>query len=425
MGAAALLMLSGCGSAEDPQPDPPAAETQDADQTAENGQSSAPENTAPQNTGEPDEDSSTFTIAAVGDVLIHDAIIDAAETQDGYDFTPLLAGVQEWISGADLALCGLEVPIAPEGTQPVGYPVFAAPEETAAALAETGFHGCSTANNHSLDQGVAGLQRTLEVFDEQGLGHAGTARTEAEAQRPQMYRVERDDTEVTVAHLATTSIHNGAAQLPAEMPWALTDVSAEELTEQAAAAREAGADIVVASVHWGQEYVHQPTAAQRAYGEQLAAGGEIDLVVGGHSHTPQPLEQLEGGPSGDGMWTLWSMGNFFTNQDDECCIPQSATGLMAFATVEADGEEPARITDVEWSPSTVDRQGASRGNEDFYGIWSLAGLMDQIPEEVRTLDEATVEARWDRVLEVVGEDRLRLDPPESTGEDAEVIPRSE
>lgn len=416
---AAGLTLAGCGEGvsdddagsgapAEVETAPPEADHEEADQSAAEG----PE-------------SDLFTIAGTGDVLLHGPVLDeaAALAEDAdYAFAPLMAGVEDLISGADLALCGLETPIAPEGVEPAGYPVFAGPPELAEDLASVGFHGCSTANNHSFDQGTAGQERTLDVLDAADLGHAGTARTEAEAAQPQLYTLERGGREVTVAHVATTMLHNLAYPPPEDEPWRVTDVTPEALSDQAAQAREDGADVVVASVHWGEEYVHQPSEEQRDYGEQLAAGGEIDVVFGSHSHTPQPVENLEGGPSGEGMWVVWSMGNFLSNQDEACCIPETASGTVVYATVEVSDEE-AGVIAMDWLPVTVDR--GPTDDEPHRGIWPLRDLAEgETPSSVE-LSESTVEDRWARLLDVMTEQELREDPPSPTGEEPTVVPRRE
>ncbi|WP_218220257.1 CapA family protein [Nesterenkonia sp. Act20] len=403
---AAAFALSGCGQAD--------GNSDDSGDAAD----AADEAPAPQEPG-----SDQFTIAATGDVLLHDNLLEeAAElaAEQDYSFAPLMSGVEDLIAGADLALCGLEVPIAPEGVEPVGYPVFAAPPEIAADLAEVGFDGCSTANNHSFDQGADGQERTLEVLDAAGLGHAGTARTPAEASEPQLYTLERGGREVTVAHLATTMLHNQGYPPPEDEPWRVSDVSPDELTQQAAQAREEGADVVVASVHWGEEYTDAPAQAQRDYGERLAAGGEIDAVFGSHPHTPQPMERLEGGPAEAGMWVAWSMGNFLSNQDEACCAPETASGTVAYATVEVD-DDGARVRSMDWLPVTVDR--GPTDDEPHRGIWSLRDLAEGEAPAAVELSERTIADRWSGILDVMTGRQLREQPPSPTGDAPVVVPR--
>ena len=99
----------------------------------------------PTPTPEPDAE---FTIAAAGDVLPHLPVLRSARLADGsYDLSPLLAPVDPWVRGADLALCHLEVPVAPSGVAPSGYPLFGTDPAVVQALRDQGWDGCSTAAN--------------------------------------------------------------------------------------------------------------------------------------------------------------------------------------------------------------------------------------------------------------------------------------
>ena len=105
-----------------------------------------------------------------------------------------------------------------------------------------------------------------------------------------------------------------------------------------------------------------------AIDQQLADSGVFDLVIGHHAHVPQPVAHLSGGPRGEGMWVAYGLGNYVSNQDGECCSPNTASGLLLTAHVEATGAfpaegrpaGPARVTGVEWTPITVDRWAATR-----------------------------------------------------------------
>ncbi|CAN5378427.1 hypothetical protein BH11ACT1_BH11ACT1_10830 [soil metagenome] len=139
-------------------------------------------------------------LAAAGDVLPHLPVLSSARVAGGgYDFSPVLAGLDPWVQGADLALCHLEVPVAPPGTVPSGYLMFATPAEIAAALRTQGCDGCSTASNLSVDRGFAGVTATLDALDAAGLGHVGTARSAIEQSQPQLYTLERAGQKVTVS----------------------------------------------------------------------------------------------------------------------------------------------------------------------------------------------------------------------------------
>ncbi|MFF8507006.1 CapA family protein [Streptomyces sp. NPDC015492] len=247
-----------------------------------------------------------FTLVASGDVLPHDSIIRRAAQDaggDGYDFAPMLAGVRSVVSGADLALCHMETVYGEEGGPYTGYPAFTSPPEIAAALGATGYDSCSTASNHTLDDGAAGLGRTLDALDRAGVRHAGSARTAEEAARPTLLEAGG----ATVAQLAYTYGTNGYP-LPAGRPWAVRLLDERQVVADARAARAAGADVVVVSLHWGTEWQTEPDERQLSLGRSLTAsqsGGrpDIDLILGTHAHVPQAYEKV------NGTWIVYGMGD--------------------------------------------------------------------------------------------------------------------
>ncbi|WP_406864469.1 CapA family protein [Streptomyces sp. HUAS MG47] len=247
-----------------------------------------------------------FTLVASGDVLPHDSIIRRAAADArgaGHDFRPMLAGVEPVVSRAGLALCHMETVYGEPGGPYTGYPAFKSPPEVAAALKATGYDGCSTASNHTLDDGAAGIARTLAALDKAGVKHAGSARTAEEAARPTLLKAGS----ATVAHLAYTYDTNGYP-LPQGQPWAVNLLDERRIVADARAARKAGADIVVVSPHWGSEWQTAPDARQLALGRALTAsrtGGrpDIDLIIGTHAHVPQAYEKV------NGTWIVYGMGD--------------------------------------------------------------------------------------------------------------------
>ena len=355
-----------------------------------------------------------FTIVAAGDVLPHIPVLTSARTSDGsYSFAALLSGLDPWVQGADLALCHLEVPVAPPGTALHGYPMFTGPAALVDALRAQGWDGCSTASNHAVDAGQAGIAATLAALDKAGLGHVGTARSATEAAQPQLYRLERAGQRITVAHLAATYATNGIP-VDADKPWSVNLMDARTLVAQAVAARAAGADLVVASVHCCTEYQTQPTPAQVAFDQALADSGAIDVVFGHHAHVPQPVAKLAGGPRGAGMWVFYGLGNYLSNQDSACCSPKTDSGLLATVHVRRPPGGPASVTGVEWTGVTVDRLSGHRVH-----------ALPDIAAGTRTLRPAVVAARAARVAAAVGTQApQRLTPLTPTGPPPTVLART-
>ncbi|MFK4137593.1 CapA family protein [Streptomyces filamentosus] len=297
-----------------------------------------------------------FTLVASGDVLPHDSIIRrAAEDAGGvgYDFRPMLAGARSVVSRADLAICHMETVYGEDGGPYTGYPAFKSPPEVAAALKATGYDSCSTASNHTLDDGAAGLGRTLDALDAAGVKHAGSARTAAEAARPTLLKAGG----ATVAQLAYTYDTNGYP-LPEGRPWAVNLLDEGRVIADARAARAAGADVVVVSVHWGSEWQTEPDERQLSLARSLTAsatGGrpDIDLIVGTHAHVPQAYEKV------NGTWVIYGMGDQIAGDminHEGVFDPrgnQSSIGRFTFAPPRTKGAR-WQVTKAEFVPQWFD-----------------------------------------------------------------------
>ncbi len=291
-------------------------------------------------------------LAFTGDLLSHGPVFRQAQANGSgelaYDYRPMFELVRQALSDADLAICHLETPLSPDNRGLSGYPLFNAPGDLAAAIAQVGYDGCSTASNHSMDQGIDGVEDTLDLFDQAGLGHAGMARTALEAALPRLYSVNG----VTIGHLSYTYGLNGLV-LPDDKPWAVNVNSVEDILEEAQAAIELGAEFVVLSIHWGAEYQIAPTSQQRALAKELLSGDEIDLIVGTHAHVIQPVERL------GGNLVIYGLGNFLSNQSPQSCRscpPESTDGVIVLVDLMEGEFGDLEITEISAVPTWVDRR---------------------------------------------------------------------
>ncbi len=287
---------------------------------------------------------SSMTLAFTGDLLPHLPVVAVAGQNgrgrgDRYDFKPMLAPMRPIIEGADVAICHLEVPAAANQDQLSGYPSFGGPVELIDAVKVTGYDGCSTASNHSLDQGQAGIGVTLDRFDLDGLRHAGTARTAEEGAATTMYDVGGAE----VAHLSYTYGFNGY-RLPADAPFAANLIDVNRIHADATRARKAGAQLIVVSLHWGTEYQHAPDGYQRQTAADLLPWPDIDVIVGHHAHVVQPIERVEG------TLVVWGLGNHLANQRQ---APRS-DGLTAVLVAVKDGDGRYRVDQILAVPTWIE-----------------------------------------------------------------------
>ncbi|MER6699489.1 CapA family protein [Streptomyces fimicarius] len=334
-----------------------------------------------------------FTLLAAGDVLPHSSVIDqAAADADGagYDFAPMLAGVAPVVSGADLAFCHMETVYGKEGGPYTGYPSFKSPPEVAAALRTTGFDSCSTASNHTLDDGAEGVSRTLGALDRAGIRHAGSARTAAEAARPTILPAGPGKGAAKVAHLAYTYGTNDIP-LPAGRPWTVNVTDEHRIIEEARAARRAGADVVVLSAHWGTEWQDEPDAQQLELARRLTASTDrgrpdIDLIIGTHAHVPQAYEKV------NGTWVVYGMGdqiagamiNYEGAQDPRG--NQSSMGRFTFAPPAKPGERWT-VKKAEFVPQWYDTATgrAVNLNASLDSVGEGAEHLREIRDRIRTV----------------------------------------
>jgi poly-gamma-glutamate synthesis protein (capsule biosynthesis protein) len=255
---------------------------------------------------------SKITVVASGDLLVHPELTAQAATDAraaghaGHDFTQVLAAVRPMERRADLAICHMETPLAEPSGPFTGYPIFSVPPELADAAAWAGFDTCSTASNHSLDTGLPGIRRTLDRLDRVGLRHAGTARSAAEAARPNILNVAG----VKVAQLSYTFGFNGIPR-PAGQDWIANLTDRKAILAEARRARDKGAEIVILSMHWGTEYQNTPNDDQLRLARDLLAAPDIDLIVGHHVHVVQPFEKI------GTKWVAYGLGNLTTYGSEE------------------------------------------------------------------------------------------------------------
>ena len=355
-----------------------------------------------------------FTVGYAGDVLMHSAVLSSTPDFSG-DITGNVAAETPWVEGLDLALCGMEVPVAPDGVYS-DFPTFGAPSEVVGALARSGWDGCATASNHAADRGEAGIVATLDALDAHGLGHAGTYRSQQDASVPfALYELERGGRTVTVAQISTTMDLNGLED-PTGYSVSLNDVGA--ITKAAKSARAAGADLVVVHSQLGEEYETTPNDKQVSYAQSLADTGQVDILFGAHPHVPQPAEKLSGGVGGKGMWVSYSAGNYISNQDEECCAPLSDVGQLVWADVTSHADGSVSVDKLNWHPFTMDLAGG-------YKIRDLAALHNGERPAGLGLSTEEIDRRWSLLTSRVKDaSTMATTPPKPAGP-APTIPSRE
>ncbi len=285
-----------------------------------------------------------FTMAFTGDVLVHSSVwaraAAYADAGERFDFRPMFAPLRTLLTVADVAICHLETPVSPNDANLSSFPVFNVPHEIVDAIAWAGYDGCSTASNHSLDQGLAGVRATIDALERVGLRHAGTASNARAAREVTLYHIGK----ARIAHLSYTFSFNGRTPAYA---WEANRLEVSRILADARAARKAGSDLTVVSLHWGAEYQHGVTSGQRWIADRLTASGLVDLIVGHHAHVVQPIGRSNGIP------VVYGMGNQLSGQRASYLgTPSVEDGVLVWAVAEL-VHGRYRVTEVLVTPTWV------------------------------------------------------------------------
>lgn len=329
---------------------------------------------------EPAPEPRTFRVAASGDLLIHSAVREAAASYadwEGYDFTPMFDPVSDIITAADLGICHLEVPLSPNNTALSSYPQFNAPHELAEAIAAAGYDTCSVASNHTIDKGETGVRNTLGVLDAAGVQHTGSARG-PEEDGPNVYDVNG----VRVGHLSYTYGLNGL-QIPSGKDWMVNVIDVDAVLADAAAAKAAGAEFVIVSMHWGVEYNVDPTATQQQQAEAILSSPDVDLILGHHAHVIQPV-----GTVGN-EYVVYGMGNFLSNQRSGNVRVGTEDGVIVEVLVEEQDDGSFATIAVEYTPTYVEA--------GTFRILPVAPTINGSPTDAGL--RSALETSWDRTQE--------------------------
>lgn len=281
-----------------------------------------------------------------GDVLLHEGLWataqhDAKRTGRGtMDFRPVLGDMRPVISGADFAICHLETPLAPLGGPYSGYPTFSVPPQIVPALKWEGYDACTTASNHSIDQGFDGLKRTIDDFDRVGLAHFGTVEKKAAAGHALLVDVKG----VSVGLISATYGTNGIP-LPTDEPWSVPIIDPANILAMAHEARLEGAKIVIVALHWGLEYQNEPISDQTTVAETLTRSPDISFVYGHHAHVVQPYDKV------NGTWVVYGLGNAIAQQETGVTGVYDGNTCRVTFTRRPDGS--FRVTRLQYIPTMI------------------------------------------------------------------------
>lgn len=247
----------------------------------------------------------SITLVMVGDMLMHERVMESGLQEDGsYEFGHLFQHVEDRIQAADIALVNQETILG--GTQMglTGYPCFNSPYELGVAEVEAGFDVILHATNHALDKGKKGAMNCMDFWQEQYPEVPYLGINETPEQQERIYVYEQDGMKLAI--LNYTYGTNGIST-PADMPYLVNYLEKDQVVEDLQQANEL-ADFTIVCPHWGKEYYLGISAEQERWTKIFLENG-VDLVIGTHPHVIEPVEWVED-DAGNQMLVYYSLGNF-------------------------------------------------------------------------------------------------------------------
>jgi hypothetical protein len=209
--------------------------------------------------------------------------------------------VRSLLQGADLAVANFENPAPNAFKYHTQGTIFSADPRLIAGLKDAGIDYVSLGNNHIGDAGPVGLLQTLANLDRYGIRHSGAGRNLAAARAPAIMKIDG----IKVAILSYDTIAKYYAAGPGKPGSA--QLTAANVKVDVAAARKAGAQIVIVYPHWGTEYSPRPFSAEQALAHAVIDAG-ADMIIGNHAHWVGAMEIYKGHP----IW--YALGNFVFDQ---------------------------------------------------------------------------------------------------------------
>lgn len=303
-----------------------------------------------------------------GDAMQHRDQLNVAKTKNGYDYSSYFKHVAEEIKQADIAVVNLETTLP--GVRFTGYPCFGSPDEYAHALKDAGFDIFLTANNHILDKGKKGLERTVMMLDSMKVKHTGVF---ANAEKRDLYYpLMMIKNGIRIAMLNYTYGTNDFEVTP---PNIVNYIDKKLILNDIALAKQMKADIIIANMHWGDEYILKQNKKQVEMANFLVRNG-VRLVIGGHPHVVQPIDIQRDSCEIKNV-IVYSMGNLISNMKPV----NTSGGMMVKIDISKDENNNIKIDTCDYSLVWVHKLFKAKDVPSFYELLPVAEFNNEKGKE--------------------------------------------
>lgn len=283
----------------------------------------------------------TVHIRAAGDLNITDSVVDSGLAANGYDYTRAFQDVASTLSSADLTIMNLEGNVCGE---PYGTATTSAPNKILNALSAAGVDILQMANSCTINNGLIGLNSTLQAIRAAGIEPVGAYSSTAEFKRSKGYTI-CDVGGIRIAVVAFTKGVGGRG-LPEGSEGCVnllyTDyestyrrVDTAGITKILNNAKAEKPDFIIALVHWGSENNDTISKTQESIITLLKKNG-VGLILGTHPHLVQEIAYDQAA----GTLVAYSLGDFYGDGS------RSGTNYSIILDIEITKDSDKRTTKV-------------------------------------------------------------------------------
>lgn len=295
-------------------------------------------------------------IRVLGDIMFHKEQLEMAKQPDGsYDFSLQFKYIADSIGAADYTIANLETTVGKYGDMGYsGYPQFNTPEVALETLRDCGIDFFTMANNHMLDRWFDGMKNSVNLVEQYGFDHVGAYRTQEERNTPVVYDVNGIRIGFVAYTHATNTMENYCDE--AAKIYGVPYLYKSDIEADVQALRDAGAEVVIALPHWGEENTYIPDDTQKKYAKRLAAAG-VDIILGSHSHMVEPMLTYEGTDANGNqrqVFCIYSMGNFISTMT----LGRTDNGIILDFTIVEQPDGSFRVEDIGYVPIYVWKHGS-------------------------------------------------------------------
>lgn len=286
------------------------------------------------------ENATHITVGMVGDILLHNPLYKYE------DYNPSFAAISDELHEIDFLLANQESLPGGKELGLSGYPRFNSPKHIIRGLKANGVDMINLANNHTMDQNELGLRKAIGHMKAYGMPYVGAYESQEDRETERIVEVNG----IQIGVLAYTFGTNGLP-VPAGKDYMVGLTDREKMQNDIQSIR-GKVDVVVVSIHWGMEYVLEPSNYQKELAQFLADAG-VDIVFGHHPHVLQRYEKV-----GE-THVFYSLGNFYSAQQfDTTNI--GGIGKVSIRKQEFAGHEMTTVSEAHLIPTAVIRNAQRR-----------------------------------------------------------------